>query len=399
MLIRDAAGGRTWLTYCLNIHPGESWPEVRAALEGPVAAVKRAVAGDAPFAIGLRLSAAAVGALSEPEARGELLDLIGRHDFRAVTVNGFPYGPFHGRRVKEEVYLPDWRDPERLVYTARLAELMAAIAPTGEAVSLSTVPGGFKPALREGDVGRIAAALLDATAHLVRLEASTGVTVRLAVEPEPFCLIETIAEAVAFFTGHLYAEAGIQRIVTATGLPEEEAAEALRRHLGLCYDVCHAAVEFEDPEASLAALEAAGIPVHKLQLSSALSIPRVDREAREALEAFAEPTYLHQVIARRPEGGEAGAWSDLGEALARGDAADGEEWRVHFHVPVFVEQLARFGTTQGFLATVLARHRERPVSPHLEVETYTWEVLPGDLRDVPVEQAIARELGWVRERL
>ena len=176
-----------------------------------------------------------------------------------------------------------------------------------------------------------------------------------------------------------------------------EAAVALPRHLGLCYDVCHAAVEYEDPAASLAALAAAGVPVHKLQLSSALRIERVDAAARGALAAFDEPTYLHQVVARR--GADLSRIADLPEALGRGAAADGEEWRVHFHVPIFVAELADFGTTQDFLAQVLALHRAAPLSPHLKVETSTWDVLPEALTGHGLEAAVAGVLRGVRDRM
>lgn len=387
----------SWLTYCLNIHPGEDWAGVRAALTGPAAGVKRRVSPAEPFAVGLRLSAQAVGELRQAAPRRELSEILRRHDYRAITVNGFPYGAFHGRRVKEEVYLPDWRDPARLDYTTGLAELMAAIAPEGEAVSLSTVPGGFKRALEPEDRPRIAAALLDAAAAMVQIEEGTGVRIRLAIEPEPFCMLETIDEAVRFFAEELFEDAAVARLARATGLAPGDAAAALPRHLGLCYDVCHAAVEFEDPEQSLTALRAAGIPVHKLQLSSALRLARVDEAALRALGRFAEPVYLHQVIGRCSSG--AVAYPDLPEALERGADGRGQEWRVHFHVPVFVRELEHFGTTQDFLARILALHAREPISPHLEVETYTWDVLPAELRGEPVEDAIAREIEWVRERL
>ena len=182
-----------------------------------------------------------------------------------------------------------------------------------------------------------------------------------------------------------------------TGISREQAAEALRRHLGLCYDVCHAAVEFEDPGSSIDALRRAAIPVHKLQLSAAIRVEKVDGGAREALGAYAEPTYLHQVVSN--DGHSLSRISDLPEALSRGAAADGEEWRIHFHVPIFVEHLDHFGTTQGFLADVLALHRQEAISPHLEVETYTWGVLPEKLRAETMEQAITRELTWVLDRL
>jgi sugar phosphate isomerase/epimerase len=388
--------GDGWLTYCQNIHPAETWAEVRAALLGPTRAIKAAVSPDAPFAVGLRFSAETVRGLAEPDARDSLKRIIAAEDFRAVTVNGFPYGPFHGTRVKEDVYQPDWRSAERLSYTNDLADLMAEIAPAGEVVSLSTVPGAFKP-LGVGAEAEMAENYIAAAAHCARIKAETGVEIAIAIEPEPFCFLETVAEAVDYFRDHLFADRAVALMADMAGMTTGAAAAALPRHLGLCYDVCHAAVEYEDAGASVAALRAAGVPIHKLQLSSALRIARVDAAARAALAQFNEPTYLHQVAARRD--GTVSLVSDLPEALARGAAADGEEWRVHFHVPIFVEKLPAFDSTQGFLSDILALHRADPISRHLEVETYTWGVLPEALTRDGMEAAVARELNWVRERL
>lgn len=384
------------LTYCLNIHPAETWDEVRAALLGPVRSVRRAVSPEAPFAVGLRLSAQALRTLADPEARAALKDLLVSEDYRAVTVNGFPYGAFHGTRVKEAVYQPDWRLEARLDYTKGLAELMAELGTAGDHVSLSTVPGTFKP-LSVGAEAAMADNLLKAAAHCVSLAQRTGVNVAIALEPEPHCFLETIEEAVDFFERHLFAEAGVHRLAALTGLSHAAAANALPRHLGLCYDVCHAAVEFEDPRASIARLRAAGVPIHKLQLSAALRVAEVNAGNREALAAFSEPTYLHQVVARGPHG--LGRYADLPEALARGARADGEEWRIHYHVPIFAGSLGAFETTQPFLDEILALHRDAPISPHLEIETYTWHVLPAAMKSASIEEAIVREMHWVKERL
>ena len=385
------------LAYCLNVHPTESWAELRAALEGPAAAVKASLSPDAPMAAGLRVSGAAMAELVAPGPREELKAILAERDLRAVTVNGFPYGRFHGARVKEDVYRPDWREPERLRYTCALVDLMAEIAPAGETVSLSTVPGAFAPR-GAGAGAEMAEAMLRAAAHCVGFHRRTGTVVALAVEPEPFCFLETTEQAVRFFGDHLFSAAAVSRLAALADLSEPDAREALPRHLGLCHDVCHAAVEFEDQAASLAALRAAGVPVHKLQLSAALRVPRVTEEARTALASYDEGTYLHQVVSRR-DGGPLLRLHDLGPALARGAEADGEEWRVHFHVPVFMGDLGPFESTRADLEAVLAFHREAPVSPHLEVETYTWDVLPEALRTGPLETSIARELDWVRERL
>jgi len=380
------------LTYCLNIHATQTWDDVRDALLGPVAAVKAEICPDAPFAVGLRFSGEAMDALADPAKRAELKTIMDSCGYHGITVNGFPYGRFHGTRVKEEVYQPDWRSPERVRYTNALADLMAEIAPPGEVISLSTVPATFKP-LADGAVPDMAANYLASVAHLIALQQRSGVTVALAIEPEPSCYLETIDETVDFFRDHLFSDAAVDWIAQTTGLTQEQATQALPTHIGLCYDVCHAAVEYEDPAGSIKVLRDAGIPIHKLQLSAALRVPEMGPAQRDALASFDEPTYLHQVIRRTPQGLK--FHLDLPEALELGDATDGEEWRIHFHVPVFVDDLGAFGSTREFLEDVLAIHKAAPISAHLEIETYTWDVLPGSLRSSTVDQDVVKEFRWV----
>ena len=388
------------LTYCTNIHAGESWPEVFANLERYMPAVKRQVAPDRALGVGLRLSAIAAAALREPAAIEELKDFLTGHDLYVFTINGFPYGPFHGRPVKEQVYQPDWRTEERVLYSDRLADLLAELLPddAGLEGSVSTVPGTFKPlAEAPGAIEHMARNLIRHAAHLARIRERTGRTVALALEPEPCCFLETIDETVGFFEQHLYGAAAVRQLSELTGLAPAAAEVALHRHLGVCYDVCHAAVEFEDPAGSLQALRAAGIGVPKLQLSAALRIAAVGPETAGQLRPFDEPVYLHQVIARHD--GQLTRHVDLPEALEALAQNRGAEWRVHFHVPIFLEQLQDFSTTQAFLGEILALHRREPISAHLEVETYTWDVLPERYRQVDVASAIARELAWVIEQL
>lgn len=396
MRLRDPSGCH--LTYCTNIHPGESWPEVRANLHRHLPAVKRLVAPDVPFGIGLRLSAAAAAALRAPDERAELKRFLAEGGFYVFTINGFPYGTFHGARVKEAVYQPDWRDEARLDYTNLLADLLADLMPDDPGLegSVSTVPGTFRPnAAAPGAVGRMAEMMVRHAAHLVGVERRTGRTVALAIEPEPFCFLETIDETARFFEDHLFAADSRARLAALAGLDLGQAEEALHRHLGVCLDLCHAAVEFEDPDAMLARLRASGIRVTKMQLSAGLRIAEAGDATAALLRPFNDDVYLHQVVACGPGG--LTRHLDLPQAFA--DLAAGDEWRVHFHVPIFLEDLGAFATTQPFLAAVLARHREAPVSAHLEVETYTWDVLPERYRTVDQVTAIARELDWVRRQL
>lgn len=398
-------GNGVHLSYCSNIHPGESWAEVRANFDRYVLAVRDRLLSEGDFGIGLRLSARAATELAEPAVLAEFRNFLSRNRLYVFTLNGFPYGTFHGTRVKEAVYLPDWRDPQRLHYTNLLADLLAELLPQalpGEPAvegSVSTVPGGFKPALGgPQDLALMVEHLLCHVAHLLALRARTGRLIALALEPEPHCFLETIAETMAFFQQSLHGPAAVRRLTELTGLDPVAAGRALHDHLGVCLDLCHAAVEFEDPADCIACLAQAGIRVHKMQISAGLRLPTLAADALAALQRFDDPVYLHQVVQRGPGG--ISRFVDLPEAFAslQGPTAD-LEWRVHFHVPIFLDRLGPFGSTQSFIREVLAIQRERPVSAHLEVETYTWGVLPEPFRSGTVDAAVARELAWVRTEL
>jgi hypothetical protein len=398
-------GAGVHLTYCSNIHPGETWAEVRANFDRHVVTVRDRLMPEGDFGIGLRLSARAAADLSEPAVLAEFRDFLGRSRMYVFTINGFPYGSFHGTRVKEDVYLPDWRDPERLRYTDLLADLLAELLPTsapGDLAiegSVSTVPGAFKPALvGPQDVALMVEHLLRHVAHLVALRSRTGRLIALALEPEPHCFLETITEVISFFESALHGPAAVRRTMELTGLAQAAAARALHEHLGVCLDLCHAAVEFEDAADCIHRLALAGIRVHKMQISAGLRLPTLDAEALAALKRFDDPVYLHQVVQQGPGG--LVRFADLPEAFAslQGRTAD-LEWRVHFHVPIFLDRLAPFASTQSFIREVLAIQRTMPVSRHLEVETYTWGVLPEPFRSGTVDEAVARELAWVRTEL
>lgn len=388
------------LTYCSNIHPGESWEEVRAQLGRHVPAVKARISPGGDFGIGLRLSAVAASRLADDGVLAECKSFLAREGLYVFTINGFPYGEFHGTPVKETVYRPDWRDGARLSYSNRLAELLCALLPDGGPDgSVSTVPGAFKPEIRtDADVAVMVENLVLHAAHLDGIRERSGKTVSLELEPEPCCFLETIDEAVGFFRDYLFAPRAVARMAELTGLSSAEAEEALRRHLGLCLDLCHAAVEFEEPDTMLSVLRDAGIRVGKMQVSAGLRFPSVDAGTVELLRPFNDKVYLHQVVERNRKG--LVRYTDLPEAFAANVDREGpREWRVHFHVPVFLDDMGRFATTQDFIRAILAQQRDAPVTRHLEVETYTWDVLPPAYRNVDVVTAISRELEWVRGQL
>ena len=388
------------LTYCTNVHAGADWPDMITGLRRWVPQVKAAVCPDQSFGLGLRIAASAAQSLTNGGKLSQLQAFLDETECHVFTINGFPYGPFHGASVKQNVYAPDWQTEERLTYTNALADILAELLSDGMEGSISTVPGSFK-AWSQGKERDIAANIVRHIAHLIDVKRRTGRTIRLALEPEPCCMLETIDETVDFFENQLFTSDSVKLLACSTGLGHGDAEAALRDLAGICYDVCHAAVEYEDADLSIAQLQAAGIKVAKLQLSSALRIPCVSPETAHHLAPFNEPVYLHQVIARHPTAANSTLkrFSDLPEAMADIDAFKGYEWRVHFHVPVFIERLTAFETTQPFLKRILALHRARPISDHLEVETYTWDVLPDAYRGGDVATNMSRELSWVLKEL
>ncbi len=390
----------THLTYCTNIHPGESWPEVRANLERYATAVKAAVAPERPFGIGLRLSAEAANQLADEEALAEFREFLDGNGLYVFTVNGFPYGRFHGSEIKEKVYLPDWRHEERLRYSNLLADLLAHLLPETPGLygSVSTVPGGFKPAISSPRaVGEIAATLIRHVAHLVELRRKTGRTIILALEPEPCCFLETIDETADFFEAYLFSPMACTQLAGLCGLAPADAETALRRHIGVCLDLCHAAVEFENPAECLSRLQKSGITIGKVQISAGLRVAPIGDRTVDLLRPFDDGVYLHQVVASGADG--LSRFTDLPAAFASQAATgDAEEWRVHFHVPIFLDDLGEFHTTQPFIREIMAHHRREPVSQHLEVETYTWDVLPERYREADVVKAVSRELAWAKEQ-
>jgi hypothetical protein len=391
--------GNVHLTYCTNIHAGQSWQDIRASLDEYVPAIKSTVAQSQPMGIGLRLSGEAAAVARQPEALASFRDQLSVLGAYVFTINAFPFGPFHGVRVKEDVYLPDWRDRERVAFTANSAAVLAGILPDGIEGSISTVPGAFKPNGRSSEaVAAMARNLMMAVADLVDLKRRTGKHIALALEPEPCCFLETTDESIAFFEGALLKPETLDMLGGITGVGRSEAEILLRRHLGICYDVCHGSVEYEDTVAALDRLLAAGIAIPKIQLSAAMRIPAMTKDLIDAVMRYNDGVYLHQSIVR--SGDNLSRHVDLPDAVTAFGAgqADGE-WRIHCHVPVFLADLGEISSTRSDLVATLAALRQRTRSSHLEVETYTWDVLPDNIRTGSKSADIAREIAFCRQEL
>ncbi len=375
------------LSYCTNVAPAETLDELSASLTGIWADVRRRVGREEPLGLGLWLADAAAREVSRDAGKMRALgDALAAGGLEITTANAFPARAFHAPVVKENVYRPDWTEPDRFVFTSSVARAIAGIVPPGSDVPISTLPLGF-PKLATADQLRAVALLFATVLELHRLREATGTTLRLALEPEPCCAIETVDEAIAFFA---FAVRPFAKNLRAWGLTPEAADEVVARHLGVCLDLCHAAVEHEDPVASLQRLRVAGVPVFKVQVSAAVDVPDpADPAQRAALTRFVEPRWLHQV------GAPGRVVLDLPSALADADLASRRPWRVHFHVPLHVAEVGGLPTTRPDVERFLRFVATLDDPPVLELETYTWSVVPGAAPDLA--DNVAAEIAWARE--
>jgi sugar phosphate isomerase/epimerase len=379
MRFRHRDGTIVHLAYCTNVHPAETLAGVLAQLDRYAVPVREAL-GAGRLGLGLWLArGAATELLADPDAITALRRALEDRGLEVVTFNGFPYCGFHDPVVKYAVYQPDWTTSERLRYTLDLARILAALLPDGAGYgSISTLPLAWRTPWDEQRQAA-AAVQLDELARALREQAErTGRLVRVAVEPEPGCVIETVEQA-------------------AAQLPAGSS-----QWLGLCLDTCHLAVAFEEPATALDQLQAAGLAVYKMQASCALEAAQPARPATaRRLAGFAEPRFLHQVRTVTQDGRR--GVDDLGDALA-GQLDSGCPWRVHAHVPVHAPAQAPLLATQAVLTSSLGAllGGEHALTSHVEVETYTWQVLPGRARprsDADLTAGIAAELAWTRDRM
>lgn len=394
--------GALHLTYCTNIHAADGWPAVEANVRQYAPALKRRFATTAPFGVGLRLAAHEARELLTGNALGRFRAFLDREGLYVAIINGFPFGAFHRSVVKAEVYAPDWRDDARVAYTLDLVEIARRLVPAGLDAGVSTAPLSYKAWLSADDEdgwARITGHVVTIAERLVEIHRRDGVLIHLDIEPEPDCSLETSDETIAFFDRWLLTH-GAPDLARRLGLSEADARTALLEHIRVCFDCCHFAVEYEDPLTALARLRAAGLKIGRIQLSSAIRVPMPsDRSAARVvtarLEPFADSTYLHQVVART--GGDLRHFPDLTHALAC-DGGCGEEWRIHFHVPLFTRDYQGLGSTQDYVARVIHAAADGTTTRHLEIETYTWDVLPAALK-LDLLDSIGREYAWVLETL
>lgn len=390
------------LTYCTNVHAAETWEETFKKISSHVIPLKAGLAPQKNFGIGLRLSDLAAKELISGDNLKEFKEWLEKNALYVFTINGFPFGRFHGSSVKDDVHTPDWTTEERYNYTLNLIHILSDLLPEYvETGSISTSPLSYrfwqKNEENKTEIFRLSCRQLAKIAeelHLLKRENKKTITI--CIEPEPDGLIESSAEAVQFFLDALIPLAG-GYLQERLNVSFETAKEILLEHLTVCYDVCHSALLYEDPEEVLEAFEKAKIRIGKIQLSSAIKFFPGKKNTQRTryynkLAEFADSVYLHQVVARKADAFE--RYPDLGPALGNIFTTEALEWRIHFHVPIFIENYSEISSTQDQLKKVLELLKKKSYTRHLEIETYTWEVLPKEMK-LKLVDSIEREYKWV----
>ncbi len=378
------------LTYCLNVHTGESWPEVLNSIREISLSVRDQWDTCRPFGLGLRLGAAAAADLSRLPALADFSAFLQQENLYVPTINGFPYGSFHGTRIKEKVYAPDWRSTQRRDYTLQLANILAACLPEGANAPISTVPCSYRSWIQSpDDIEAMTQMLMDTVVALARLHVETGKEIHLALEPEPDCYLETPADVIRFMNDILLVRGTciVQQALSCTG---GEAEILIRRHLGICLDTCHASVHFDDPLACLESYLAAGIRVGKVQCSAAVETIATPA-GQMRLKAFDDHVYLHQVTGLLKN--QKRQWPDLSDALLSAD--ESERLRVHCHVPLSWAGHSDLRSTRDDLNTAFFKRLSEGATQHLEIETYTFHVLPEFAKETELVESILSEYRWV----
>ncbi len=392
------------LTYCTNIHQGENWKDHFTSIKKHFPFIKEKISPNNPMGMGLRLSNEASIDLIKKDNLAQFKEWLNEQDAYVFTMNGFPYGGFHNTIVKDQVHTPDWTTIERVDYTIRLFHILSALLPANMDGGVSTSPLSYRlwfttkeqlEDCRETSTKNI----VHVIENLIQIHQSTGKLLHLDIEPEPDGLLETGEEFLDWFENDLL-RLGVPVIKEKLKISGQHAEDLIKEHLRLCYDVCHFAIGYEPHKKIIDEILQRGIKIGKIQISAALK-SKMDLKERDSIkqsfENFNEPTYLHQVVAKTIDG-KLLRYPDLPAALKEINNPVFAEWRAHFHVPIFTKSFDVLSSTQDEIEEVLSIQKNNPFTNHLEVETYTWDVLPSELK-LPMQDSITRELQWVTQIL
>ena len=370
--------------YCSNVHAGESWESTVSNLSEYPAKVRSYLQDPQELQLGIWISAKAAEVANQNDDFKNFRKLLKENEFKIQSLNAFPFGHFHEEIVKKNVYQPTWQHEERLSYLKNLLRILKKSEACAQEVSISTLPLGFQSELNDPSfINDCILMLSKAVETLVEFEKETGIKVHLSIEPEPHCVLEKSSDVVQFYKS-LFLNSKVSESI-------------LLDKLRICYDTCHAAIQFEEPNTILKNYQDLGIQVGKVQISSALVIDFSKHEKIDLLNSIKaflkDQKYLHQVVGY--EKSERITFEDLPQAYTYWSETNPQgEYRIHFHVPVDLNEYEFMTTTQNHILDLFQENKKNKVTDIWEVETYTWDVLPKNLRTQPLHKLIAHELNW-----
>ncbi len=368
--------------YCTNVHSGTTFEQALENLKTFALPVKQAISPNQPMGIGLWFSEEAVNVALQDGNWQRLKQFLNLNGLVAHTFNAFPFTDFHQPSVKRKVYLPDWTSDARSQYTLEVARLQSLLLPEMSIGTISTVPLAWDERQPPEFFATCASQLNRCAQQLEAIEQNSGVQIQLGLEPEPGCVLQTSNQVVKFFDRYLFS--GV-------------VAQKHRVRLGVCHDICHAAVMQESQREVLQRYHENGIAISKVQISSAPEFVQSGEPwTDEVLRPFVEPRYLHQTTVQ--DDADFRFFEDLPVALEQFPAGlPRSVWRVHFHVPIMLDAVGGMGTTQGEIESCLGWFLNHDYPSHFEVETYAWEVAPASVRGNSMTDSIVAELRWLLE--
>ena len=394
--MRIKNGKNLQLTYCTNIHPANGLKQIYKNIEKYSIPLKRKLSEAEPFAIGLRLSDYESRQLTQKKSLQKFKSFLDENGLYVFTINGFVYGQFHKKVIKSKVFTPDWQDQKRVNYTLRLIKILSYLLDKNKEGSISTSPLSYKSWYKDKIKSwqKITKNLITVTSALIKIQKNTGKIIHIDIEPEPSGLLENSDEIIKFFKDYLL-KSGVEILKKEMSIPKKLAIKLILEHVRICLDTCHFAVEYEKTTDILQKFKKLGIGIGKIQISSALKITSVTARShqekfRETLKHFEDSIYLHQVIAKNPHK----SFEDLTYALESIRTLECQEYRIHFHVPIFRKKFGALDSTQEETIKTLSLLKKHKITSHLEIETYTWEVLPKNFK-IDLVDSIEREYKWV----
>lgn len=391
------------LTYCTNIHPGETWEETFGNLKEYLPSIKEKVNPGRPFGIGLRLSDIAARELLANDNLFRFRQWLEANGFYVFTINGFPYGGFHRTIVKDKVHLPDWNSRERIEYTVRLIKILNFLLPQGIEGGISTSPISYRHWFKTNEqmdhiFRKASFHFAVVTEYLMQVKNESGKVIHLDIEPEPDGIIEDTRGMINFYNNWLVPGA-VKYFSEIKNMNAQESETVIREHIKVCFDVCHSSVLFENPAEMLALYKKEKIGIGKIQISAALKFKPAGLDHKELtikLKSISDKIYLHQVAGKYQK--EIKRYNDLPDMINDNNYESCEEWRIHYHVPLFVPNYGILESTQDDILNVFQLLQHQSITNVLEIETYTWNVLPDEVK-IDLTESIVNEFKWVLENM